>query len=162
MKRFLKPLVIFTLLMVVLTSCEKNPAQPVISDIEIGKDNSKKAYIGKDLHIEASIVAEAKIARIVLTIHPEEEDHGHAHVPSSKAPAATTHSISWEVDTTYISKFAGLKNAAFHEHLKVPLYAAEGSYHLHFMVVDMEGNSATFEEEFELEIEEHHMHVVLQ
>ncbi len=148
MKRFMKPLAFFTLLIVILSSCEKDPAPPVISDIEIGKENSKTAYIGNDLHIEASIMAEAKIARIVLTIHPEEDDLD--HVSSLKAPVIATYSSSWEVDTTYTGMYAGVKNVAFHEHLEVPMHALEGSYHLHLMVVDMEGNSASFEEEIEL------------
>ncbi len=146
MKHYLKTIVVLLAVTAVLASCEKDPAAPKISGLEIGKDNSGIAYVGGDLHIEAEIVAEAKIARIVLTIHPEEE-HAH-HAPIQRVISISEHSTHWEVDTTYTGKYAGVKNIEFHEHIKVPLYAETGDYHLHLLVVDMDGKTAEVEEEF--------------
>jgi hypothetical protein len=116
---------------------ENNP--PVISNFELGYEDSGEAFLGADLHIEAEIVAEAKIDRIQLTIHPEGEHD-----------KSVAHEEEWEVDTTY-TKFNGLKNTEFHEHLEVPFEAEEGHYHFHFAVIDMDGNTKEIERELHVE-----------
>ena len=139
----LKSLAIIAILAVFLTSCEKDAKAPVISDVEVGLNNSKMAYVGGDLHLEASIVAEGKISKIQVTIHPASEA---ADVSAMKVKSSTAHEGEWEVDTTY-TKFSGLKNTTFHEHIDVPVNAPIEAYHLHIIVVDMEGNTTEFEEE---------------
>jgi hypothetical protein len=131
-------MVVFTTLF--LTSCDTDLAKPKITISELGYDNSKTVNAGKDLHIEGEIVAEGKIDKIMLTIHPEGEH---------KSTLLNTVHHEWEVDTTY-TKFAGLKNTSFHEHLEVPQDAETGHYHLHLKVIDMEGNSSEFEAEIEV------------
>lgn len=48
---------------------------PVISDLEVELDNSQVGYLGSDLHIDADIVAEGRIDRIMINIHYEEDHH---------------------------------------------------------------------------------------
>jgi hypothetical protein len=143
MKQLIKLFAFITLISITFTSCEEDVKPPVISDVEVGLKNSKTAYVGADLHLEATIVAEGKISKIQVTIHPASEAE---HVSAMKAKSATTHEDEWEVDTTY-TKFSGLKNTTFHEHIDIPVNAEQGAYHLHIIVVDMEGNSTEFEEE---------------
>lgn len=131
---------ILTLTALFLASCETDPAKPKITISELGYDNSKTVNAGNDLHIEGDIVAEGKIDKIMLKIHPEGEH---------KSTLLNTVHHEWEVDTTY-TKFAGLKNSSFHEHVEVPLDAETGHYHLHLNVIDMEGNSSEFEAEIEV------------
>jgi len=126
---------------VIFYSCEKDVPKPVVNLTELGYENSKTGYAGSDLHIEADIVAEGKIDNVKIEIHPE-GDHG-------KGASATLHEGEWEVDTTY-TKFSGLKNTTFHEHIDVPVFAEPGDYHFHFIVTDMEGNQTTVEEELEI------------
>jgi hypothetical protein len=129
---------------VVFLSCNKDeddPAlnPPTIPTFEFGYEDSGEAYLGADLHIEAEIVADAKIDRIQVSIHPEGE-----HMKSLSDEHA------WEVDTTY-TKFNGLKNTEFHEHLEVPVTADTGHYHFHYKVIDMDGNTKEIERELHVE-----------
>ncbi len=142
MKKYFKHLAFIALALIIFSSCE-DVASPVISDVEVGLQNSKVAYIGGDLHLEANIVAEGKISKIQVTIHPADEAE---HIGAMKAKSALAHESEWEVDTTY-TKFSGLKNTSFHEHIDVPINAPAEGYHLHIIVVDMEGNTTEFEEE---------------
>lgn len=138
-----KPKVILFLMfsMMVFISCTKEEtiAPPSITSTELGYENSKTVYPGSDLHIEAAVLADGKIARILVEIHPESE-HG------SKA-AANSNTSSWEFDSTYTGIYSGVKNTEFHEHIDVPATADTGHYHFHFIVTDSEGNQTTWEEE---------------
>jgi len=141
----LKYISLVLLLAIAIQSCKKDDEEtilnpPSISTFELGYDDSGEAFLGADLHIEAEIVAEAKIATIQVTIHPEGE-----HEDKS-----VSHDEEWEVDTTY-TKFNGLKNTTFHEHIDVPYEAEEGHYHFHFIVVDMDGNTKEVERELHVE-----------
>lgn len=124
-------------------SCKKETARPVIQSIELGLNNSKIAYAGGDFHIEAEVEAEAKISTITIEIHPEGE-----HDDKSSFAINEDH---WEVDSIY-TKFSGLRNTTFHEHLDVPLDAETGHYHVHFLVTDMDGYQTSFEDEIEVMI----------
>lgn len=118
-------------------SCEddETASKPVVTLIELGEENSKTGYAGSDLHIEAEIVAEGKIDKVNIEIHPEGEHEEKG--------------VAWEVDTTY-TEFSGLKNTIFHKHIDIPANAEPGHYHFHFTVTDMEGQQAAVEEEFEI------------
>jgi len=124
---------------VLLISCEKS-AKPEIDFHELGYENSKTVVAGEELHMDAEIVAEDKIDRIELELHPEGE-HG-----SGKA-AQDGH--EWEFDTLY-TKFSGLKNTHFHEHMDIPEDVPPGAYHFHLTVTDMEGAQASHEDEVEI------------
>lgn len=130
----------------IFISCEKddetNP-KPVITLTELGYENSKIGYAGTELHIEAEIVAEAKVDKITIEIHHEGE-----HVEKSTSNAL--HEDEWEVDTTF-TEFSGLKNTTFHKHIDVPVHAEVGHYHFHFIVTDMDGQQTTLEEEIEVQ-----------
>lgn len=104
---------------------EETLAKPVITLTEVGLENSAIGYPGSDFHLEAEIVAEAKINTVKVEIHPEG-------------------SSLWEFDTTY-TKFSNLKNATFHEHIDIPADAPVGAYHLHLIVTDLDGNQTTAE-----------------
>ncbi|MDR3180742.1 MAG: DUF4625 domain-containing protein [Prevotellaceae bacterium] len=119
-----------------LSSCDKDdPAKPVITITEIGSHDSPEGKVaaGDDLHLEAGIVAEGLIDKIVVEIHQEEGG-------------------GFEIEETFGagSKYAGLKNAEFHEHIVIPEEAPAGEYHLHLTVTDREGQSTTAEAELEV------------
>lgn len=139
--------VFFTIAIIaIFSSCTKDDneneiSKPVVNITELGYENSKIGYAGTDLHIEAEIVAEGKIDRVQIEIHPEGEHE--------KSIATTLNGDEWEFDTTY-TEFSGLKNTTFHKHIEIPLSADTGHYHFHFIVIDMEGNSTTIEEELSL------------
>lgn len=119
---------------VLFAACSKDEpelAAPSLSDIEIGSDNNKTGYAGGDIHIEAMITAPAKIASVKLSIHPET-------------------GTGWEFDSTYTEGFAGQLNAEFHKHIHIPVEAATGEYHLHFVVTDQKGKTVSLEEEIEI------------
>jgi len=133
----------FLVILIILVSCSKkeNPSPPSISAFELGYQNSHTASIGSDLHLEAEILAEGKIQHIILEIHPEGAHEDHLSVTSG---------TPWEVDTIYTGKYSGVKNTSFHEHLDIPATADTGSYHVHFIVTDMEGNQTSLELELRL------------
>lgn len=131
---FLTAIAITTVLF--FTSCEKDTEMPVITILELGNGdnhgNDHTAKIGSDIHIEAEIVAKGKIDKVQVRIHPEGE-----HEESGEHE-------EWEIDTTY-TKFYGLKNTIFHEHLKIDSTAEPGEYHFDFVVTDLEGNQSSAE-----------------
>lgn len=111
------------------TSCNKDDdpyAKPVISNIELGTSNSHIGVIGSDLHVEAEVTAEAKISKIEVLIHQEEN------------------SETWTYDSVY-TEFAGLKNTIFHKHVSIPLSTVPGTYCFHFIVTDEEGQQSSVE-----------------
>jgi len=125
-----------------LISCDKDGAAPEIDFHELGMENSKTAFAGEDLHMDADILAENKIDRIELEIHSEGGHH-------DKGTILFKPLEEWEFDTVY-TKFSGVKTPHFHEHIEIPLDAERGDYHFHFVVTDMEGYQTTFEEEIEV------------
>lgn len=129
-----KPMIFFAAIIAAVlmsfNSCkqQENPvAKPLISNLELGLKNSRQAYIGTDLHMEAEIVAEGKIDKIIVEIHPE--------AGGGK-----------EIKEEY-SEFSGQKNVNFHKHIDIPNDAKVGEYHLHFTVIDQLGNSTSKEAE---------------
>ena len=124
-----------------ITACQDTP-RPAVTLLELGYENSGIAYAGSDLHMELEIVAEGTIETVQVTIHHEGE---HA-----KSASSVQDEDEWEVDTTY-TKFSGLKNTTFHEHIDVPVHAEIGDYHFHLIVTDMEGRQSSVEEELEIQ-----------
>ena len=131
----------------VFTSCDDDDdtiAKPEITILELGEGDShgdeRTATIGGELHMEIEVVAEGKIDKIQVRLHPEGEHH--------KSAKEGEHE-EWEIDTTY-TKFSGLKNTTFHEHLEIDLDAEPGDYHFDFIVTDMEGNQTDAEAEIEI------------
>ncbi len=125
------------------TSCEKDDevAKPVITIHELGDGgshgNDYTAKISGELHIDIDIVAEGTINKIQVRIHPEGEHHKAGELEE------------WELDTTY-TKFAGLKNTTFHEHVRIDSLAKAGDYHFDFIVTDMEGKQNSTEAELQI------------
>jgi hypothetical protein len=130
-----------SIFLLMIASCKKEdetPPKPVVTLTELGYENSKIGYTGTDFHIEAEIVAEGKIDKVTIEIHPEGEHE--------KNILEFLNEGEWEFDSTY-TKFSGLKNTNFHEHIDIPVHADTGHYHFHFAVVDMEGQQTIVEEE---------------
>ena len=175
MKHYKSYLILLAFVIAIFPSCddEDEVAMPVITMNELGYEDSKTAFQGSDLHIDADIEAEGKVDKIKITIHPEGE---HKSARSIKFPGSSTresngltgeaeasstdpnqllsetdqmlHEHEWEFDSTYTGpEFAGVVNPHFHKHVEIPVYADTGHYHFHFVVTDMEGNQAEFEEE---------------
>lgn len=130
--------------LVFLTACDKDEdngdTMPTIVLEELGHHNSKEAHVGGDLHIGADIEAPEGIDVVQIKIHYH---NGHHHIYSSR------HDHEWEVDTTY-TKFSGLKNTHFHEHLHIPSDAKTGKYHFHMTVTDKDGQQESVDEHLTL------------
>lgn len=137
--KILSALSILLIFATMITSCKKDPVEPIIekptiTGLEVGHENSKIGHPGADLHIEAEIYAPANIKEVKLEIHGEEGQ-------------------TWSFIQTYTDGLAGAKNAEFHKHIDIPASAELGEYHLRLTVIDQEGNSATVESEIELQEE---------
>ncbi len=128
------------------SSCEKDDEvdKPVITIHELGEGdthgNDHTATIGGELHMDIDILAEGKISTVQVIIHHEGE--GHKDFQDEE----------WEIDTTY-TKFSGLINTTFHEHLEIDTTAEAGDYHFDFIVTDMEGNQSSADAELLLKEE---------
>ena len=129
---FIAASVLFCVFSLVLSSCsddddaKQSVAKPVVALAEVGKENSKEAIAGKDLHLEGDLVADGLIARIDVTI-------------------ATKDGNKTIVKQSYTEgKYIGVRNTTFHEHLDIPTDAAPGAYTVTFVVTDKLGQSTTF------------------
>jgi hypothetical protein len=140
-KLFLGAMLLFSANALFFSSCEKEgkPQAPTVKITELGSGhdnpNDKIAYAGSEAHIEAEITAEGLIRDITVEIHQEDGNY--------------------EFGETYTdAKYAGTRNATFHEHLDIPAEAPEGEYHLHLVVRDREGQTATAESELTIRAED--------
>lgn len=138
---------IFVVLAVVLlqatvTSCSKDEGKqiedvviqkPKVENLEIGYQNSKKAYPESDLHLEAHITAEQTIKSVRVQIIPKKSG------------------ASWYVDVTYTKGFAGNKEANLHQHYDIPKKAKEGTYDVVIIVTDAKGNKTIVEDTLTIE-----------
>ncbi|NBL65914.1 DUF4625 domain-containing protein [Flavobacterium sp. NST-5] len=98
---------------------------------EVGSANSGQATAGQDLHLEGEILASQKIATVVVELH---------HETDTNAP---------EITQTF-TNYNGQLNATFHEHILIPANQPAGHYHLHFTVVDQNGNSESVDRDVEI------------
>lgn len=138
----IRSLILAIITIAAISSCKKDETKaPEFLTFELGYDNSGVAVIGSDLHMDAEIFAEGKVANVRITIHHEGE-HGLKAIFEEE----------WEIDSTYTTNYAGAKNIDFHEHIEVPNYAEPGDYHFHISVTDMEGNRTEREAELLLEL----------
>ncbi len=123
-----------------VTSCNKEEFDaPLISDLEVGVNNSNTAYVGTDIHVEAQVQAEGKIDRIEVHIHP-------VNAPNS----------TWNEDLTFTDA-VGLKNTEFHKHIDVPSTAVVGTYHLSLIVIDQLGQATTEERTLDVKVLDDHI-----
>lgn len=123
---------------IIFAACSKDnddlPAAPTVNLVELGSNNSKLAYAGADLHLDAEILAPGNIASVQVEIHPEG-------------------SAGWQYDSLYTEGLAGLKNAEFHKHIDIPEDAAAGHYHFHLVVTDQRGQRTEVEDELEIQVD---------
>lgn len=136
MKHLLRNLSVALLLAVAVVGCKKDDkdleAKPTITITELGSANSRKAFAGSDLHVEAEILAPGIIDRIVFEIH-------------------STVSGGWELSETFTDDYANARNASFHEHVDIPATVAPGNYHVHIEVYDKNGQVTAAEAELSIE-----------
>jgi hypothetical protein len=115
-----------------LSSCDKDetPTKPAVTITEVGNHDGADGQIaaGDDLHLEAEIVAEGLIAEITVEIRQAENG---AYRIEEKFAAD--------------SKYFGLKNVGFHEHIGIPAEAPLGEYRLHLAVRDKAGQTTAAE-----------------
>jgi hypothetical protein len=123
---------------------DEETGKPQIVLTELGHNNSKVAYTGSDLHVDAEIVADGKIDNILIEIH-QEGDH------SVAKSAEWTAFPAWDFDSVYTEKYSGALNTDFHEDILIPLDADTGMYHIHIRVEDQEGNQESVEDEFRID-----------
>ena len=97
-----------------------------------GTPGSFHGHQGEDLHIEGTITSVNPIATIAISMH---------HETNASAP---------EINANY-TDYAGQTSVDFHKHLLIPANQPLGDYHVHFTVTDNQGNSQSFDYEFEIE-----------
>lgn len=138
MKKYISKFAIFTLIAsAVLTSCSDDDnavtaAALEVTLTEVGHGGTvPHAHAGEDLHLEAEILAAAKIANVTVEIHSETD---------ASAP---------EITASY-ADYNNLINATFHKHIDIPATQPAGIYHLHLTVTDLDGNTKTAESELEI------------
>ena len=109
-----------------LTSCSDDNESPtngniVFEDVEIGHDNSKLGKIGHDIHLECKIKSSSKIKAITVSLINDANNK--------------------VVEKAYnSSKYVGVLNTTFHEHLDLPSTLAEGDYTCTITVTNAEGS----------------------
>ncbi|GEO21880.1 DUF4625 domain-containing protein [Cyclobacterium qasimii] len=144
MKR-LRQAFMIPLLALALFSCQEeedmtfDPA--VISAFEMGEGSSHStepvAYRGTDLHLEATIIANANVASITLSIHAHDVEVGEGET-------------EWDFEKVYTDSKYLVKNPAFHEHIDIPATAPAGEYHVVLEVLDIAGNITEVEGHLEI------------
>lgn len=123
---------LFTL---VFTSCDKDKVdtpKPVIKLDEVGAKNSKVVKAGSDLHLEAEIVAEALIAKIEVVVASSKDGKKVVNEAFTK------------------SKYIGVKNTTFHEHIDIPEATVAGDYKVSVIVTDKLGQVTTTESDLKI------------
>lgn len=118
----MKKSILFFLSIALFTACkDEDPVVPApqISGLEVGSNNSKTVQRGKDLHLEAQLLAEGTLASVEISIHP-------------KTGGGWTFSQE-------IPELVGKKNGEIHLHIDVPASAAPGEYHVDIEVKDKNG-----------------------
>jgi hypothetical protein len=140
MKTNFKRLAIIALVSIFFTACsDENEITfnaPEITNFEYGEGSSHSteqvAYKGSDIHLEASITAEATVSSITLNIHSHDLTPG-------------TDEVEWDFEQVYTDAKYLVINPTFHEHIDVPTNIPSGEYHVEFVVTDEEGNSTEIE-----------------
>jgi hypothetical protein len=134
--KIFKILVVGLIVASALFSCKKEnaltPEESSLTVKEVGLHNSKVAYSGNDLHIDAKVISHGKIADIKVQITLAQSNYG------------------WDFIKSYSSSYSGLKNADFHEHIDIPESARAGTYSLLIIVTDELGRKTQAKVEFEI------------
>ena len=120
-------LVIFALVLFISCKDEEVTPAPVISGVEIGSGNSKTVVRGKDLHLEAQLVAEGTIREAEVHIHGS----------------------GWEHELRF-PELTGKKNGEIHTHIDIPAETPTGHYHVHISVTDEKGQTTEAESDLEI------------
>lgn len=123
---------------------DEDVTKPVISDLEVGANDT--IHAGDGIHLEFYAEDNEALDYYRITIHPEgEEEHKSLSMDEE-----------FEFDSTFYANFQGLKNTMVHQHeIMVPEHAEEGHYHFHLTVADKAGNTSEEEVEIVLSHEEH-------
>ena len=124
------------------TACHEEDEKveaPKIQLTEVGHDNSKHAHPGHEMHLEGDIIAEGLIKTILVEIHQENGDY----------------EMEFKYDdASKYSKYIGIRNCEFHEHIDIPEDAPLGEYHLHVIVTDQQGQTGSAKSELTIVAED--------
>ncbi|NIJ46552.1 5-hydroxyisourate hydrolase-like protein (transthyretin family) [Wenyingzhuangia heitensis] len=116
---------------------------PVISEFEYGEghhgededhDHEEEAYAykGSDMHLEATITSDVKIASISLSVHTHDVEPGDDEV-------------EWDFEKVFTDEKYLVLNPTFHEHIDIPSNIPAGEYHVELVVTDEDGKSTEVE-----------------
>ncbi|RZL39214.1 MAG: DUF4625 domain-containing protein, partial [Pedobacter sp.] len=101
---------------------KKDTTLPTVAGFEVGANAT-----GTDLHMEATVGAVNKIAKVVVEVHGS----------------------AWEQEYTYTDvAMVGQLTYNFHKHVNITA-APAGHYHVHLKVVDQAGKEIEVEEHFD-------------
>ena len=136
---------IISLFALALFSCEEDEElifdSPEITTFEMGEGSAHAtepvAYRGSDLHMEATILASAKVSSIKISIHGHDLEVGEEET-------------AWDFSQTYTSEQYLSTSFEFHEHIDIPATAPVGEYHVVLEVTDIAGNTSEIEGHLEL------------
>ena len=120
-------------------SCEKDKEEdnqkPVISDLEVGHNDT--IHAGEGIHLDFLASDNDLLDYYRIVIHAEDEH---------ELKSAAEH-IHWEFDSIF-TEISGKKEWQVHHHdILIPENAELGEYHFHLMVFDQAGNLAETEKE---------------
>ncbi|WP_207515276.1 DUF4625 domain-containing protein [Longitalea luteola] len=133
--QFLRILCLVFLVVAGVIGCKKDKdivAKPTIDNLEIGTANSKKAFAGSDLHLEADLAAAGTLENVVVEI-------------------TSTSAGGWQFSEAFTEGITGTKNANLHEHIDIPATVAPGAYRIFIKVTDKAGQVTIVESELIIE-----------
>lgn len=119
-------------------SDDKDTEKPVIADVE--PENGDTLVIGREMHFEAELSDNEKLASYKVEIHHNFGD-GHGHKSAIEDPADS-------IKFSYSNEFydiKGLRNTPVHKHIDIPAQVdgksvREGKYHFIIYCLDEAGN----------------------
>lgn len=132
-KLFIGALALLSVFAMVLTSCDNEditPSSIEFKNPEFGHDNNKIGIIGGDIHLECDIVSNAKIRIIQVAL-----------LKDNKPVTSQIY------DNT---KYVGVLNTKFHEHLKLSDDLKEGEYTCMIAVTTVDNTTRYISEKIQL------------
>lgn len=141
----LRQTLLLSFMVLTLFSCQDDEDitfdPPVVSTFEMGEGSTHStdpvAYRGKDLHMEATILAYANVESITVSIHAHDLEVGEGEV-------------EWDFEEVYTDAKYLVKNPEFHEHIDIPATAPAGEYHVELVITDAAGNITEMEGHLEI------------
>lgn len=138
MKANYNHILVFFISIFTFVSCADDPdpvlPEPTATGIEIGSNNSREGFIGRDFHFDANVIAGERIADVIIRILQKESE---------------TYTAPWQFEIVW-TEFNGVRNANIHKHFDIPDDAPEGTYDFYFIVNDQNGTRLEIREDFRI------------